>query len=75
MINLIIPFRICITKMSSIYLSVNKDRPPLNSLDDLSESTEYFPMILYGSVQHSLFEVNKKAFYVLSQDNSIIVVE
>ena len=41
-----------------IFLTVQNPELPLQSLDDLSKSAEYFPIIRYGTVHHSLLEVS-----------------
>ena len=52
-------------------MAVQNPKIPLQSLDDLSESDQYFPILEYGSVHQSLLEVS--VLFELSYSSHISV--
>ena len=47
----------CVFKSCSCF-PVKSPDVPLQSLDDLSKSEKYFPIVKYGTIHHSLLEVS-----------------
>ena len=55
-------------------MAVQNPKIPLQSLDDLSKSDQYFPIIEYGSVHHSLFEVRYFSVLESYYTNSVLFI-
>ena len=45
--------------MLNIFVAVYKPKLPLQSIDELSRSADYYPIIQHGTVHQTLYQVSK----------------